>query len=337
MLNFLGDNKDTFWGPNVSCDALINDANMPAVLQTPTNKAAYIVLSILHIVGIQVPAFLISVMTLYLLSKLTYHPCKVILRWMCVFSAVSPSSYAFLMDLSLIFDQPIIGHCERKWEGAIYWLLHSQIETSLLWIFTFNVIIFYASIHYNTLHFSIAKINGIIIGIISAASLESMLWVFLTEYYGAINCKIRGSFCVTIFSGNPAVLMTLEYVRTLLAVVPIVIVVPLCMYLYWRNARNGTVELKKPLVQLIVALSVGTFLWNAPTVILHFATYYGERRTFISFFTTYMLQLNHCLYPIIIATLHRDMRENLTKILTCNCFWSQRRLQELLLPQEVED
>ncbi len=299
-----------------NCTLFLNATAITSIFNTPTSEVIYTSLAIAHIVFSVLPSTLLATVAYYLISQLTKHPSKVVFQWICLFCILGPGSYTLLMDISLILDVPAIGRCERKWEGALYWLAHSQFETSLLWIFAFNAIILYASIQRNTTEFNKKLVHFAISCIVAVAFLESTLWVMLTEKYVVARCKIRGSFCVAIFGGDPLTIVLLEWTRILIGVLPVLVSVPACLALYWCKVKKSLISinqsLNQSLINLSIALLTGTFLCNLPTMILHFATYRGSERTFVSLATTYALQLNYMLYPLLILTLHRDLRESIT-------------------------
>lgn len=310
----------------------ILESGMSTIFFTPTNPSVYIGLAFLHITLLAITLAASSV-ALGLICRLSQHPSKLAFYWICLFCIIGPSSYALLMDFSLLFDYPAIGRCEKKWEGAIYWLAHSQFETALIWIFAFNAVLLYTSICRHTTTFSKTKVNAVLMGIVSLAFLESALWVYLTENYSAIRCKVRGSFCVTVFEGNPAIIVTLEYIRILLAFLPEIIAVPLCIILYWRKVKKSLTTinqtLARSLIHVSISLLVGTFLCNLPTMLIHFSTYHGHKRIFVNLISTYTLQFNYLLHPLLIIALHRDLREKVKEKI--------RRLLKLSTTQQSRD
>ena len=300
-----------------NCSELLNDSSM-SIFSTPTDPKAYIWLAVAHLLAIIIPACITVTVAYNLVSRLSGHPSKLIFKWICLLCLICPCTYAALMDASFIFDIPLLGNCEKRWQGAIYWLAHSSLETSLLWIFALNPAVFYISIIRKTTNYSAKKVNAILFGIVMLAFMESSLWVFLTESYVTTRCKVRGSFCLVVFEGAPpTAIIFLEYLRILIGVVPALVSVPLFVGLYVRKVKNSVRHfnpaLSKSILNVCVALIVGAFLWNLPTMLLHFATYHGSQRTFVSLVTTYTLQLNYVLHPVLIITLHKDLRKSISK------------------------
>lgn len=310
-------------GQDFNCTAFLNATNY-SIFNTPTHMGIYIGLAIMHISFSIFPALLLATVAYNLISRLTSHPSKVVFHWICMFCIIGPCTYPLLMDISLFLDVPALGRCERRWEGAIYWLTHSQFETSLLWMFAFNAIMMYVSIRRETPQFNKKLVHFVIACIVVVAFLESTLWVMLTEKYVVARCKIRGSFCVAIFGGDPLTIVLLEWSRILIGVTPALVCVPVCLTLYWCKVKNNVINnqnLAHSLINLTIALLAGTFLCNLPTMLVHFATYRGSERTFISLATTYALQLNYLLYPLLILILHRDLRAGITSFCGKFCQW----------------
>lgn len=304
----------TKMAPN--CSELLNDTGSMSIFSTPTDPKVYIWLAAAHILVIILPASIAVAVAYHLVSRLSEHPSKLIFKWICLMCIVCPCSYAALMDASLIFDSSFLGDCEERWEGAIYWLAHSSLETSLLWIFALNPAVFYISIKRQTTRYSRWKVNAVLFGIMILATMESSLWVFLTESYVTTRCRVRGSFCLVLFEGvPPTAIMVMEYLRILIGVVPALVSVPLFVGLYVHKIKNSVRHfnpaLSKSILNVCIALIVGAFLWNLPTMLIHFATYHGSQRTFVSLVTTYTLQLNFVLYPVLIIVLHKDLRESI--------------------------
>lgn len=323
-------NEETF-----NCTEYLNMTAMDiGILSTPTNHAVYITLAMLHILFSIFPATVLALLANGLITQLTPHPSKVVLHWICVFCIVGPGTYALAMDISLFVDIPALGRCDREWEGAIYWLAHSQFETSLLWIFALNAVVMYISVRRKTTHFNKKLVHLVTAVIVLVAFLQSIIWVMITEKYVVHRCKIRGSFCIAIFGGDPLVIVLLEWARILIAVTPVLVCVPLSLALYWRKVKKSISKINKnlahSLTHLSIALLAGTFLCNLPTMLTHFATYRGQQRTFVSLATTYALQLNYILYPLLILILHRDLREaicNQLRKVYCCCLLFKKSTQ----------
>jgi hypothetical protein len=307
-----------------NCTEIIETMNsMEGVLNTPVDPIAYTWLAFAHILTVIIPACTTVAVAYNLIARLTDHPSKVIFKWICVLSLVSPCTYATLMDLSLILDKPIIGRCEENWEGAIYWLVHSTFQTTLLWIFALNPVMIYITTWRRTTHFSKKKLNCILLGILILAFLESCLWVFLTEFHVEKSCRVRGSFCVVLFKSPPEVVVALEDLRILVAVTPALVSVPLFVSLYYCKVRESVrfnPALFNSILNVSIALITGAFLWNVPTMLFHLSTYHGYQRTFVSLVTTYTIQLNFVLYPLLIILLHKDLRKKVVEM-----FWRMLR------------
>ena len=299
---------------DLNCSAINSNISF-FYLKTPTDPFVYVSLGFFHLFFIAVPSLMISLMALKFFMKQPQNTLKLIFFWMCLFCAVSPSSYGLLMDLSLITDFPLIGRCEMKWEGAIYWLSHSHFETSLMWIIGFSAVMLYVSIHCGTITFKKKKINLALFVIVLSAFVESTLLVLLVQNHTAKSCKVRGSFCVSLFDANPSTMLALEYSRISIAFLPMIISMSASLFLYWRKIKKSSIEFDafftKSLAYIVTFLLIGTFIWTLPTAITFLLTYYGERKTFIHFMGSLLFQINYPFFPVLIIALHKDQREKL--------------------------
>lgn len=326
---FFSSGTDTFNITNItdnsSCSEFLNaSAAKATILGTPTNPEPYVGLAVAHLLLILVPTLLVSILSLYLVSTINRHPSKVAFYWLSSVCIIGVCSYSLLMDLSLLVDAPLMGSCQLRWVGAIYWLVHSALQTSLLWIYAFSAVLFCLSIFRNATSFDARKVNAALAGIVTFALLESCLWVFLTEDYVERRCQVRGSFCLVVFrEGARKAVLALEYLRVIVAAVPVYVGVPVSVGLYWKEVKRSVVELNRTmsrsLTNISVSLLVGTFLWTVPTMLVHLVTYRGLERPYASLLTTYMLQLDYLFFPAIIITLHKEMR--LRVVHGCRYLW----------------
>lgn len=321
----VGSGLDIDWLENITeepnCSELLNQQKS-TIYHTPTQPGVYVGLAVFHLGLVVFPSLLATIMAGHLVSKMTDSPTKIVQKWICILCVINPATYAIVMDFGLVFDYPMIGQCENKWKEAIYWLVHSLLETTLLWFFAFNAVVFYTSIHQRVLQQGLYKIYAILGGIAIAAFLHSLLWVLLVENFSTMQCRIRGSFCVTFFQApHPAIIAILQYTRILISTLPVLVLVPVSVFLYWRKVKK-IVKFNKSLAHSVAnistALLVGAFLWNIPTLLIHLATYHGAQRTLLNLIITYIFQFNYLLYPLVIISMHKNLRRKpIGKLLQC--------------------
>lgn len=308
----------------------------------PRQPSVYIALALCHMFLIAVPAVVLSSLAIYFIVKksLSRHPTNVVFCWICAICILGPSTYGLLMDFSLIFDVPLLGRCDRQWEGMILWLCYACATTAYDFLLAFSAIAFYVSLRWNVQHFSVRKLNLALAGVVLLAFLVASFWLVIAESQVVWSCRIRGSFCVTFFGGHAAGAITVEIIRVACAVLPLNICVCISLFLYFKRVRSSVVNfdaaIMSSLIRLFVVLALGSLLWNGPTLIMHFGSFNGTQRSFVETLSTYTLQLNFTLFPLLTLSMHKEVRESFLAALRMLCPWWGRGIAGHLLELELD-
>ena len=293
----------------------------------PRAAGVYVALAVCHMVFILVPAVLFSCLAIYFLVKqsLSKHPTNVVFCWICAVCIIGPCTYGILMDLSLILDKPFLARCENAWEGLVLWVSYGCAVGSYDALLAFAAITFYAALHFNIRRFSQWKLNIALGCVVVFAVVSACFWLLLAESQSVSRCKIRGSFCVTYFGGKKPVSVTLEAVRIAIALLPLIISVVISLVLFYRKVRSSVVDFDRPLLlsflRLFSVLAFGSFLWNLPTLVLHFSSFDGTQRNFIEMLSTYSLQLNFVIFPLLTLSMHKEVRGAVMAAACLPCSW----------------
>lgn len=305
-------------------------------VSVPRNPETFLALSGLHVIFVVLPALFLSPLAIFLLVRrsLSRHPTNTIFCWLCVACILGPCSYGLLMDAGLISDRPLLGRCERRWEGMVLWLCYACAITTYDFLLAFSAATFYVTLRYNIRRFSQPRLNALLACVVVLAFLVASMWLVMAESHSLRGCRIRGSFCITFFGGNSHVAMALEVIRIACALVPLNVSVAISLLLYYKKVRTSVLELDRDILgsvlRLFVVLSLGSLTWNAPTLIVHFGSFDGTQRGFVEMVSTYTLQLNFTLFPLLTLALHREVRQRLLA-----CFRGMFRLERH--PQPLDD
>lgn len=290
----------------------------------PRAAGVYIALAVCHMVVVLVPAVLLSSLAIYFLVRrsLSKHPTNVVFCWICAVCIAGPCTYGILMDLSLILDRPLLARCENPWESLVLWLSYACAVGTYDALLTFAAITFYVSLHFNIRQFSQCRLNIALACVVAFAVLSACFWLILAESQAVSRCKIRGSFCIVAFGGKQPVSVTLEIVRIAIAILPLLISVVISLGLFYRKVRSSVLNFDRAMLlsflRLFCVLAFGSFLWNLPTLLFHFASFDGTQRSFIEMLSTYTLQLNFVAFPLLTLSMHREVREAVLARLLCS-------------------
>lgn len=289
----------------------------------PRDPFVYITLAVCHMIAILIPAVVFSSLAIYFLVRktLSKHPTNLIFLWICVICILAPCSYGLLMDLSLIFDLPLLGHCETRWEGIVIWLCYTSANTTYNMLLAFSAISFYVSLHRNIRHFSLLKLNFLLALVVVVSFIVASFWRVLAENQTTGSCKIRGSFCITYFGGRRQVAIALEVIRLACTLAPLDLSVVISLILYYKKVRSSVVNFDRAILgsilRLFVVLAGGSFVWNSPTVVVHFGSFDGTQRSFIEMLSTFTLQLNFVLFPLLTLFMHKEVRGPFMAAICC--------------------
>ena len=281
-------------------------------IKVPTEPSTYVLLATLHLLLIVFPSLLFNSLAIVLLNKTNKdkHPSVDVFYWICTVCILGPCSYGLLMDLSLLFDHPILGQCLTHWQGAIYWYGHSFFNTLLYWLLSILSIILCLTI--SGLKIQRWKLNIFLCCALIFFIIETFAFIIGIETQSSKFCHVRGSFCV-IFYTKPREILFADFARVLIAVpIPTTIVFIMVISTY---IKVKTVTADKPiirsLVRLIITMITGAFLITSPTAVLYFGSYNDFHRGITELVSTYFIQINYVLYPILILTLHKKSREKI--------------------------
>ncbi len=283
-------------------------------IRTPSEPFTYVLLATLHLLLIVLPSLFFNTLAIVLLNKTNKdkHPSVDVFYWICTVCILGPCSYGLLMDLSLLFDQPILGKCLIQWQGAIYWCGHSFFNTLLYWLLGILSIVLCLTIS----GFKIQrwKLNIFLCCVLIFFVLETFAFIIGIEMQSSKFCPVRGSFCLTFYTES-RVIAFVGFARVLIGFpMPATIVVATVIFSFFK-VKTSTVTADKPLirslVRLIIIMITGAFLITTPTAFLYFGSYNDFHQGFIELVSTYFLQINYVLYPTLILILHKKSRKTI--------------------------
>ncbi len=283
-------------------------------IKVPSEPSTYVLLATLHLLLIVLPSLFFNTLAIVLLNKTNKdkHPSVDVFYWICTVCILGPCSYGLLMDLSLLFDQPILGKCSTQWQGTIYWCGHSFFNTLLYWLLGILSIVLCLTIS----GFKIQrwKLNIFLCCVLIFFILETFAFIIGIEMKSFKFCPVRGSFCLTFYTES-RVIAFVGFARVLIAFpMPATIVVATVIFSFFK-VKTSTVTADKPLirslVRLIIIMITGAFLITSPTAVLYFGSYNDFHRGITELVSTYFIQINYVLYPILILTLHKKSREKI--------------------------
>ena len=259
------------------------------------------------------PALALNSAVLLLLSSLPKEKKQLsnAFYWICIASIIGACTYGLLMDLSLLSDQPILGDCLEQWQGAIFWYSHHILISFLNSSIALQSLLVYLTVS-SSIKAQRWKLNMAYTALLLTLTIVMIALAFGIETRSAARCHIRGSFCLIIFADQTGV-TTLGAVRVVVGF-PIPALVVLSTFILSVVKLKGS-SINKKLIQsamrLVSTMLVGTFLITAPATILFFrnTSHRGFHRDFIELVSTYCIQLNYVLYPVLILTLHKQVRE----------------------------
>ncbi len=307
-------------------------------IRTPTEPSTYVLIATLHILLIVLPSLLFNTLAILLLNKINKdkHPSVDVFYWICTVCILGPCSYGLLMDLSLLFDQPILGECLTKWQGAIYWYGHSFFNTLLYWLLAILSMVLCMTIS----GFKIQrwKLNIFLCCVLMFLVLETFAFIIGIETQSSKFCPVRGSFCLTFYTDS-RVIIFVGFARVFVAFpIPVTIVVITLIFSLFK-VKKSTMTADKPLIRsvarLITIMITGAFLITSPATFLYFGSYNGFHQGFIELISTYFIQTNYVLYPILILTLHKKARKTIKQIF--RKLFKTRRMHCRIIPATVSE
>ena len=148
--------------------------------------------------------------------------------------------------------------------------------------------------------------------VVVASLILASFWMVLIQSQATGSCKIRGSFCITYFSGRKQVVIALEAIRVTCAIAPLNFSVVISLILYCKKVKSSVVNFDRAILgsilRLFVVLAGGSFVWNSPTLVMHFGSFDGTQRSFIELLSSFTLQFNFVLFPLLTLFLHKEVR-----------------------------
>ena len=289
---------------------------------TPSSPSVYISLAVLHFLLIVLPSIFFNSSAIVLLYKTNKdkQPSVIVFYWICTVCIAGPCSYGLLMDLSLLFDQSVIGDCLIQWQGAIYWYSHSFFNSMLFWLLGILSIVLYLTIGGSKI--SAIKMNIAFCCILSLFIFETLTFIIGVETQSKKFCHVRGSFCLAFYTDSRVVVFV-GFVRVLIGLAIPATTVIIMVILSWIKVKRSTLAIDKLLLQSLARLTTvmitAAFLVASPTAILYFGSYHGFHQGFMELISTYMAQINFVLYPILILIMHKRANHMLKKKL-CSLF-----------------
>ena len=285
-------------------------------VSTPSSPSVYISLAMLHLLFIVLPSIFFNSLAIVLLYKTNKdkQPSVVVFYWICTVCIAGPCSYGLLMDLSLLFDQSVIGDCLIQWQGAIYWYSHSFFNSMLFWLLGILSIVLYLTIGGSKIP---AKfINMALCCIVAFFIFETLAFIIGIETQSENFCFVRGSFCL-VFYTDSIVVVFIGFTRVLIAFPLSATIVVIMVILSFIKVKRSTITIDKALfrflARLITVMITAAFLVTSPSAFLYFGSYHGFHQGFMELITTYVLQINYVLYPMLILTMHKKARKMLKK------------------------
>ncbi len=285
-------------------------------ISTPSSPSVYISLAMLHLLFIVLPSIFFNSLAIVLLYKTNKdkQPSVVVFYWICTVCIAGPCSYGLLMDLSLLFDQSVIGDCLIQWQGAIYWYSHSFFNSFLYWLLGILSIVLYLAIC--GIKLPIQKMNIILCCVLTFFIFETLAFIIGIETQSKIFCHVRGSFCLAFYTDS-GVVVFVGFVRVLIGFAIPATTVVIMVILSFIKVKKSSLAIDKlllrSLARLITVMITAAFLITSPTLFLYFGSYHGFHQGFMELISTYTIQINYVLYPILILTMHKQARKMLKK------------------------
>jgi len=96
---------------------------------------AFIATGVAHILLVILLSVIMGPTILRLLAanKLLKDPISIIYAAIVLLCVIGPSTYGFLMDISLISNQTVLGRCDRFAEHQVFWILATFFQGILAW------------------------------------------------------------------------------------------------------------------------------------------------------------------------------------------------------------
>ncbi len=290
------------------------------LIKVPSEPSTYVLLATLHLLFIVFPSLLFNTLAIVVLNKTNNdkHPSVDVFYWICTVCILGLCSYGLLMDLSLLLDHPILGQCLSHWQGSIYWYGHSFFNSLLNWLLCILSVVLYVSIS----GFKIQRwrLNLFLCCVLIFFIIETFAFIIGIETQSLKLCPVRGSFCLTFYT-KPREVLFADFARVLIAFpIPATIVFIMVISIFFKVKKISTVTADKRLIRslarLLITMITGAFLITTPTTVLYFGSYNSFHQGFIELVSTYFMQINYVLYPILILILHKKARKGIKEKLS---------------------
>ena len=274
-------------------------------------QEGWIALGVAHILIVILPSLALgsTILSLLVANKHLRDPVSVLFGWTAVVCMVGPVSYALLMDISLITDEPMLGDCGTL-SGGLYWSLFYAFHGLLIFLTALLSITQYVVIKHGTNSSFTSRRITAIVGLLTITAVLISIPVAVGNKASHPR-KIRGSLCSRNEDTRP-LLISILIIYLTHHVVPGVLVVTfsvLSRHKVQRNALEGNGELVKAVtvMNILMILSV-TVTRLLP--ILSFVIHAGNVNV-LSFGLTSSFELNYPICLLLTTILHKTIRENL--------------------------
>ena len=274
-------------------------------------QEGWIALGVAHILIVILPSLALgsTILSLLVANKHLRDPVSVLFGWTAVVCMVGPVSYAFLMDISLITDQPLLGDC-GTFSGGLYWSLFNVFHGLLIFLAALLSLTQYVVIKHGTNSSFTSRRVSVIFGLLTIVAVLISIPVAVGNKVGHPS-KIRGSFCSRYEDTRPLLISVLiVYLTTY--VVPGVLVV-IFSILSRHKVQRAVLEGNGQLVKSVTVMNILMILSATVTrllPILSFVIHIGNANV-LSFSLTNSQELNYPIYLLLTIILHKTIRKNL--------------------------
>ncbi len=166
---------------------------------------------------------------------------------------------------------------------------------------------------------------------------ETLAFIIGIETQSKKFCHVRGSFCLTFYTDS-GVVVFVGFVRVSIGFAIPATTVVIMVILSFIKVKRSTMTIDKALfrslARLITVMITAAFLITSPVLFLYFGSFHGFHKGFIELISTYVLQINYVLDPILILIMHKRPQQMLKKKV-CSLF-KKRNQRRIISATEIE-
>ena len=191
-----------------------------------------------------------TILRLLAANKILKNPISISYATILLLCVIGPSTYGFMMDISLISYQPVLGRCDRFAEHQVFWILATFFQGLLAW----NTILISVTQFLVISRKRLVTLSGILAVITVLTVCAIPLALLNLSVVFANGMKVRGSLCTFIPDAEFIVFVIIFPIYFVVFYVTMVVFVVIFSVFVWRKAKQNVIETDAKVIRSVVLL-----------------------------------------------------------------------------------